>query len=87
MKFDFALEKALSGANVKDPQDIIHRLNKDALKLSDDGIVGLKEQLEPLMQSHPYLFSEAEPNAKPSLPSGMRPSQPDTGVPKELHLL
>jgi Phage minor structural protein GP20. len=80
LQFDFALERALTTAKVKDPRIIAPLLKTDALKLSDDGIVGLKEQLDPLMQSHAYLFdADDDPAPQLQMPTGVRPSQPDLG--------
>lgn len=63
VRFDHALEDALKTFKAKDPGDLIPRLQRDALKLSEDGktIIGLKEQIEPLLTAKDYLFESDEP--------------------------
>ena len=58
VRFDHALESALKDFKAKDPSDLIPRLKRDALKLSEDGktVIGLKEQIEPLQAAKDYLF-------------------------------
>lgn len=56
VKFDHALEGALSAAKAKNAKAVRALLNVDGLKLSDDGIVGLKEQLEKIKAENDYLF-------------------------------
>lgn len=50
------------GAN--DPTDILPHLNMDAITVSDKGIVGLNDQIEPIKTAKPYLFKgEVKPGA------------------------
>lgn len=45
----------------KDPQDLMPRLDHDKITRTDGGeLIGLKEQLEPIMEEKSYLFDEAE---------------------------
>ncbi len=61
VKYDAALEKTLKeDYNVKDASDIVPHLNHDEINLTDNGFVGLKEQLEPLQKSKEYLFISEE---------------------------
>ena len=61
LKFDHALEGELKMARVKDPSDIVPHLKRDMLKMGEDGkLIGLKEQLDPLAESKPYLFDQEE---------------------------
>lgn len=62
IKFDHVLEAALKDAKVIDPGDVIHRLDRDVLKVSDDGksVIGLEEQLKPIKENKPYLFDDSE---------------------------
>ena len=46
IKFEHALDGALSAAKAKSAKAVRALLNVDGLKPSDDGIIGLKEQLE-----------------------------------------
>lgn len=53
------LELALKDAKAKDVDLIKVKLDADTIKLNEDGsLVGLKEQLEKLQESHSYLFGE-----------------------------
>lgn len=63
LKFDHALEGALSGAKARNPKAVRALLQQDALKLNeaDGSILGLKEQLEKIKSEADYLF-EAEGN-------------------------
>jgi predicted phage tail protein len=62
LKFDHALESALTGAKVKDVVSVKAHLKTDALKLNEDGsILGLKEQLETLKTSKDFLFNSDTP--------------------------
>jgi len=57
LKFDHALEGALTAAKAKNPKAVRALLKADDLKLADDGsIVGLKEQLEKVKSENDYLF-------------------------------
>jgi hypothetical protein len=61
LRFDHALEGELKAVRVKDPADIVPHLKRDMLKLGEDGkLIGLKEQLEPLMEAKPYLFEDED---------------------------
>ncbi|MFP3398821.1 phage scaffolding protein, partial [Brevibacterium sp. SIMBA_078] len=46
--FDFALESALRDAKAKNIKAVKANLNVDGLKLSDDKVIGLDEQLTAL---------------------------------------
>jgi len=63
LKFDHALESALSTAKAKNAKAVQALLNRDALKFNDaDGsIVGLNEQLESIKKDNDYLFSDTTP--------------------------
>jgi hypothetical protein len=61
LKFDHALESALTGAKAKNVKAVRALLSNDALKLNDDGsILGLKEQLEQIKSENDYLFADAK---------------------------
>jgi hypothetical protein len=62
LKFDYALEKGLQAYKVKDPADVMPHLKRDMLKLDESGgIIGLKEQIEPLKEAKEYLFVNDNP--------------------------
>lgn len=66
LKFDHALQSALSGAKAKNPKAVQALLDKELLKLNDaDGsIVGLNEQLEKIKSENDYLFADETPAPK-----------------------
>ncbi len=65
LKFDYALEKALIDAKVKDSVAVRAHLKPDMLKLGEDGaFIGLKEQLDPLKSSKDYLFESDNPTPR-----------------------
>ncbi len=63
VKFDYALETALTGAKAKNPKAVQALLSKDALKYNeaDGSIIGLNEQLEKIKSENDYLFADAKP--------------------------
>ena len=55
-KFNTALDNALKGGKVKDGKTISGLLDMEKIKLENEQIVGLDEQLKTLKESHDYLF-------------------------------
>lgn len=60
MQFNYALEGALKGANVRNIKAIKALLNLDNVKLDGENLIGLKDQLEALKESDSYLFTEEQ---------------------------
>ena len=59
-----AVMAELTKAGANDPSDILPHLNMEAITVSDNGIVGLSDQLEPIKTAKPYLFKgETKPGA------------------------
>ena len=57
LKFDHALDGALTGAKAKNLTAVKALLKADDLKLSDDGsIIGLEDQLKKVQSENDYLF-------------------------------
>ncbi|MFC0271121.1 phage scaffolding protein [Metabacillus herbersteinensis] len=54
--FNFALKEALTGAKAKNPKAVEALLNKEAIKLDGDKLLGLDEQLKNIRESDAYLF-------------------------------
>lgn len=55
-------------ASAKDPKDIITQLNMEDIKLTDDTIEGLEEQIKNIKEKKPYLFNvEEAPKGKSGL--------------------
>lgn len=78
MQFNYALEGALKGANVRNPKAVKALLNLENVKLDGENIIGLNEQIEALKKSDSYLFAEEQ---KPQF-SGIKPidgSKPPQG--------
>lgn len=65
LKFDHALEGALTGARARNTKAVQALLQRDLLKLADDGTIsGLKEQLEKIQADNDYLFESEKPAPK-----------------------
>jgi hypothetical protein len=64
LKFDHALEGALSGAKAKNPKAVKALLDMEALKFNDGKIIGLEDQLKTIQESNDYLFDSDEPSPK-----------------------
>jgi len=56
MEFDAALNSALGSARARNPKAVAALLNRDALKMSDGTIIGLKEQLDTIRKDNAYMF-------------------------------
>lgn len=61
MKFDYALTAALTGAKAKNVKAVKALLDKEGLKLNDDKIIGLDEQLSQIKADNDYLFESDTP--------------------------
>ena len=55
-----AVMAELTKAGANDPTDILPHLKMDAITVTDNGIVGLSDQLEPIKTAKPYLFKAAQ---------------------------
>ena len=69
-QFDFALEKSLSGAKVRNPKAVKALLDMDTIKLDGDNLKGLDEQLKTIKESDGYLFAEEQQETKPKFTGG-----------------
>lgn len=58
MQLDFAIEKALAAAKVKNAKAVKALLDMEKVKLDGDQLLGIDEQLKALQQSDPYLFGD-----------------------------
>jgi len=76
--FDFSLERALTGAKVRNPKAVKALLDTDSIKVDGDKLLNLDSQLEGLKESDAYLFDvEDKPDPTPQIvPSG----NPDGGT-------
>lgn len=84
MKFDYALTAALTGAKAKNAKAVKALLNMDGLKLTDDKIIGLDEQLSQIKEENDYLFESDEP--APTIVKGTQGGSGSVGgkSPKEM---
>lgn len=56
----YAIQSALREANALDDSLVIGLLDKDTIKVTDEGVQGLKEQLESIKESKGFLFKQEE---------------------------
>jgi hypothetical protein len=71
LKFDHALDGALTGAKAKNAKAVKALLQTDVLKLQEDGtIFGLDEQLKTVKEANDYLFESDTPNPRIVLGGG-----------------
>lgn len=79
LKLDNAVDMALVQAGAKNIKAVRGVLEIDKMQIDSDGnIIGLKETLDKVKQSDPYLFAE---NNAPQI-SGMSPAPSRDGLPK-----
>lgn len=75
IKFNYAIEKALTNAKARNVKAVKALLDLENLQLADDKILGLDEQLERIKEENDFLF-ESEDNQK--LPKFVGPGGDDT---------
>lgn len=82
LKLETAIETALMTAGAKNAKAVRSLLNASNLKLAADGSVeGLKEQLETVQKSDPYMFNEVQqPVFKGLQPGASADNTPGTKV-------
>jgi SMC interacting uncharacterized protein involved in chromosome segregation len=76
--FDFSLEKALTGAKVKNPKAVKALLDLEKIKLDGEKLLNLDDQLSALKESDPYLFDEEQQQQqeqKPTFTTGQHQTQ------------
>lgn len=59
-KKDFAIQLALKEADALDEDIVLGLLDKDTIKVGDDGLQGFNEQVEKLKESKPFLFQKED---------------------------
>lgn len=77
---DFAIQLALKEANALDESIVLGLLDKDTIKVTDNGLQGFDEQLKTLQESKAFLFQaqQEEPPA-PNIFNGGNPKPPKDG--------
>lgn len=85
--FNFALKGALADAKVKNPKTVEALLNKDAIKLDGDKLLGLEEQLKAIKESDAYLFEseKQQQQTPPKWSTGTHQNPSNDGEPTSLH--
>ena len=75
MKVETALAKEGAALGLVDPDAAMLLMPKDAVKINDKGeVTGLKEALEALQKSKPYLFGSTKPAAMAQKVGGVSPA-------------
>ena len=64
VRYESALADALKGHKAKNVKAVRALLNEADLKLTDEGLVGLKEQLEKIKSENEFLFDSDEPRPR-----------------------
>lgn len=80
LRFDYALDGALSGAKAKNIKTVRALLDTDKLRLNKDGtLTGLSEQLDKIRNENDYLFeAEKAPELVPHFLGGSHGTPPFT---------
>lgn len=71
---DFAIKLALKEANALDEGIVLNLLDRDTIKVTDDGLQGLNEQLSSLKENKAFLFQEKEKTPTPQIVAGGNPT-------------
>lgn len=77
-----AINNALRDAKVRDTKAIMPFINTDEVKFNDDGLTGLKDQLESLKKEKGFLFENAEPTPGIQATAGKVDKADDGTAPK-----
>ena len=80
VRYESALSDALKGAKAKNVKAVRALLNEADLKLTDEGLVGLKEQLEKIAPENDYLFDSDVPTPKIVSGAGNKPLEVSDAV-------
>lgn len=67
VKKNNAINNALRDAHVRDNKAIMPFLDTDAIKYNDDGLTGLKDQIEELQNNKAFLFEQPKPEKQPGI--------------------
>ncbi|WP_152658289.1 phage scaffolding protein [Oceanobacillus sp. CFH 90083] len=82
--FDFALDKALSGAKAKSAKAVRPFLDIENLKLDGEKIIGLDEQLEAVKEKEAYLFESDQQTKTPTIVNPGNPNGGGGNTPKNI---
>lgn len=72
---DFAIKLALKEANALDENIVLNLLDRETIKVTDDGLQGFEEQLKSLQENKGFLFQQTNQNSKstPTIVTGGNP--------------
>lgn len=74
---DFAIKLALKEANALDEGILLNLIDRDTVKVTDNGLQGLTEQLDSLKENKAFLFqAETKPDPTPKIVTGGNPAGP-----------
>lgn len=73
LKLDNALELALTKEGARNSRAVKSLLKLDLLKMDNDNLIGLSEQLTKLKETDGYLFETKEKEGKQATPQGLEP--------------
>jgi len=73
---DFAIVNYLRDQKVKDPDLLKVKLDLEAITYKDGKLIGIDEQVNPLKESHDYLFEQEEGSKGPTI---VAPGNPNGG--------
>nr|DAT38999.1 MAG TPA: minor structural protein [Caudoviricetes sp.] len=73
LKLDNALELALTKEGARNSRAVKSLLKLDLLKMDNDNLIGLSEQLTKLKETDGYLFETKEKEGKQATPQGLAP--------------
>lgn len=83
-RFDYELDKVLIAEKARNPKAVRPFLDTETMKLDEDGTIkGLKEQLEEIKESEPYLFA-SEKEETPSIPTHTPGQKQKSNDPKDV---
>ena len=74
-KRNYAIDSALKGAGAKNTKALMALLDQEQIKIEEDKVVGIEEQLTKLKESDSYLFN-IEPAPTPPAKGGLKPTNP-----------
>ncbi len=77
------LDKELSGINAHDLNTVKKLLDMEKIKFAEDGVEGLKEQIEGLKESSPFLFKQKDDKKTDGFKS-FEPAKSDGDGPSEV---
>lgn len=75
---DFAIKLALKEADALDESIVLGLLDRDTIKVTDNGLQGLDEQLKGLKESKAFLFQQQEEKPTPTIFAGGNPKANQT---------